>query len=118
MPWWSWILIWVGLVLILIAMLVLIARWLYRKLLALEAELSRLQSLLDELEARADALVTETELARPAVVRDRDEVVAEHRALRRTVDARKADRRAKRVQHGRLLVTDDPQKYAFLARRK
>lgn len=118
MPWWSWVLIWSGLVLVLLGVLGLIAWSLAKKLLALQGELAHLSELLIELEARAEQLVTVSEPARPAIVRGREAVAAERRSLRRRLDIRRDARRAARIERGRMLTTADPMAYAYLAQRK
>lgn len=118
MPWWSWILIWTGLVLVLLGVLALCAWWLFGKAKALGVELERLNELLAEFEARADALVAAAEPSTSAILRGRDAVAAERRSLRRVIDRRKDERRAARLERGKLLTTADPMQYAFLARRK
>lgn len=118
MPWWSWVLIWVGLVLVLLATLALIALWLYRKLMALLAEFERLSEVQEELVARAEALVAPYEARQPAVARDRAQVERERRTIAARRAERKERRRDERLAHARRITTADPMQYAHLARKK
>lgn len=118
MPWWSWVLIWAGLVLVMLGVLAVCAWRLFGKVKGLDAELERLGALLGEFEARADELVAPAEAPSSAILRGRDAVAAERRSLRRVLDRRKDERRAARIERGKLLTTADPMQYEFLARRK
>ncbi len=86
MPWWSWVLIWAGLVIVLLLVLGLAAWWLFRKFL----------TLLDDVSTLADraALIDpeDAELIRPQLA-----VLAEVSAVRAREDARR-EHRAERKQ--------------------
>lgn len=90
MPWWSWVLIWFGLGLVLLLTLGLLAWWLFRKFLVLLDDLT-------ELADRASLLET----ADPEIVRPQLAVLAEVREVRAREDARRfrrAERRRMRRQ--------------------
>lgn len=100
MTWWSWILIWLGLVLAALGMLVLFALSYWRKGV-------RILRQLEEVTAQLDALAPEEAvLSRPpsSLFADRDAV---RRARENRRDARR-DRidltRAARIERGKLLV--------------
>lgn len=85
MPWWSWVLIWTGLVILLLVVLGLAAWWLFRKFLALLGDVATLAdraSLIDPSQA---------ELVRPQLA-----VLAEVSAVRAREDARRAHRTQRR----------------------
>ena len=85
MPWWSWVLIWTGLVVLLLVVLGLAAWWLFRKFLVLLDDVATLAdraSLIDPPEA---------ELVRPQL-----SVLAEVSAIRAREDARRAHRAQRR----------------------
>lgn len=101
MPWWTWVIIWVGLVLALIAVLVLGAIWLWRKFWALMDDLGTLAdttSAFDQVES--DPPVRSV----PAVLRAIDEV-RHDRAVR---VARKTERtrlrRVRRLERARAIT--------------
>jgi len=99
MTWWSWIIIWVGLALALVAVLGFSAWWLFRKSLGLLDELGELAGRLEVL------AVDDIEHVRPAiavlqgasVIRAREDARRFHRRERRRLrhDARIA--RARRI---------------------
>ncbi|MFC6355615.1 hypothetical protein [Luethyella okanaganae] len=103
MPWWSWILVWGGLVIVLVAMLVWFAFVLGRKSLAALAELESLGDQLDRLDANLDAVALKR---RPSdVFGDREQLafaVDRHgaeRARRRQARRDAAIKRGKLLQH-------------------
>lgn len=108
MPWWSWILIWGGLVLALLAMLVLLSWWLFRKAVGVMDELGRLAEKTELLSRMSDEL-TEADASPfvPAVLLDRAEVVAQHRARELAREQRRQARREKRITRARLLTRAD-----------
>ena len=118
MPWWSWVLIWTGLVLVLLATLALLALWLFRKGQALLAEVARFEELQSQLEARASELVEPYDRRQNAIVRGGARVERERTALNRIRDARKERRRAARLANARVITSADPMQYAHLVRKK
>ncbi|WP_424465535.1 hypothetical protein [Pseudoclavibacter helvolus] len=116
MPWWSWILIWVGLVLILLGVLGALGYWLFRKAVLLQGELASLEVLLEAFEQRAQTLVSFTPPRSNAIVRGLREVQVERGALREALDEHKAQRREERLERGRVLTTADPFQYEHLVK--
>ncbi|MFD2758649.1 hypothetical protein [Gulosibacter faecalis] len=120
MPWWSWVLIWAGLVALLLVVLGVGAVWLYRKAKAMFAELDRL----DEVSAQAAQLAEQVDAAREAASAERtlphilgphrETALAYHRAEREARAERVAERRERRVARGRALTHADPLQYAHL----
>lgn len=117
MPWWSWLLIWTGLVLVLLAVLAVSAWWLFRKLIALQSELSNLGELLEQLQARAEELVAPYQPRRIAILRGLSEVETERRLLLDERAQRRLARREARLARARLLITADPMRFASIARK-
>lgn len=117
MPWWSWVLIWTGLVLVLLVVLALCAVSLYRKVMALLAEFETLQQLLDEQAAVAEALVAPVPDPESAILRGAAAVERERRLVREDIDERKHARHEARLARGRALIKADPMQYAHLARK-
>jgi hypothetical protein len=115
MPWWSWLLIWTGLVLGLLVMLALFAWSLFRKLMAAANEAGALMQKAEVLQSRADDLREEAfhpaVFADAAVLRDEREQAKADRAF-----ARQA-RRDARVRRGKLLVEADPSRFEHVTRR-
>jgi hypothetical protein len=108
MPWWSWIVIWVGLVVLMLVMFVLLGWWLARKGMLVISEL-------DDLMAKADALAATAEELRPdprvnALLRDYDEVAAEHQRRRADRATVKDQHRRERIRRGKLLIRSTPSK--------
>jgi flagellar biosynthesis/type III secretory pathway M-ring protein FliF/YscJ len=115
MPWWSWVVIWVVLVLALLGMLTLFGFRLFRKLTAALDELGKLADKTDLLHQRSEEL--REERFQPAVFADAS-------ALRAARDQDLADRERRRqarrdslVKRGKLLVRADPQQFSHLTRR-
>lgn len=85
MPWWSWVLIWTGLVIVLLVVLGLAAWWLFRKFLTLLDDVATLAdraSLIDPVDAeliRPELAV----LAEVSEVRAREDARRQHRAERK-----------------------------------
>jgi len=112
MPWWSWVLIWVALVLAMLGMLAWFGWWLFKKgLVAMEA-LGELAGRLELLDAASEDLAPEKPFV-PAILRDRAEVQEAHRVLAELRAERKERRREARRARGRLLVTADLRKRTF-----
>jgi hypothetical protein len=115
MPWWSWILIWGGLVLALLAMLALLSWWLFRKAVGVMDELGQLAEKTELLGRMSDELAAaDAPEFVPAAVRDRGEVAAEHHARVQERAMRRQTRREKRITRGRMLTRAD---YRDAARR-
>jgi uncharacterized membrane protein YccC len=115
MPWWSWVVIWVVLVLALLGMLALFGFRLFRKLVATFDELGALADKAELLQLRSEEL--REERFQPAVFADAG-------ALRAARDQNLADRERRRqarrdslVKRGKLLVKADPQQFSHLTRR-
>lgn len=112
MPWWSWVLIWCGLALALLAMLALLGMALFRKLMTLVDALGALGQRVagatddrgheeSETVAAAFAVIS----AGPAVFQSQDrlaEVVADRRFEQRH---RRQERRDRAIRHGKLFGT-------------
>ncbi len=108
MPWWSWILIWGGLVLALLAMLALLSWWLFRKAVGVMEELGRLADKTDALSRMSDRLSdADAPEFVPAVLQERAEVVAAHDARVRLREERRHLRRERRILRGRMLTRAD-----------
>lgn len=121
MPVWSWILIWVALVVILLGVLAVCAWTLFTKFMALMAEVERASGVVDELQRRADEFerLAERPTPRPnAVVRGLAAVERERQALAAEREERKTARREARIAHAKMLVKSDPMQYAHVAKKK
>lgn len=105
MPWWSWLIIWSALVLALLALIVLGALWLWRKLLRLFDDLGELAEQASVLEGVEDAPDVRIE---PAILRDIDDV-RRRRAIRvaRKFE-RKRIRRVLRLERAKRITRVDP----------
>lgn len=120
MPWWSWVVIWVGLVALLIAVLAIGAVWLFRKARAAFRELDRLELVQQEAARLADEAVALREAealaaCRPlAFGRHTDQVREHHEQQRELRRERAAERREARVAKGRALTHADPLQYSHL----
>jgi hypothetical protein len=111
MPWWSWVLIWGGLLLALLGMLALLGWWLFKKGMTAFRAMGELTSKLEVLDA-ASAEVSPWHFT-PAMLREYDEVVAAHATLADLRADRKQFRRDRRLARGKLLVTADLRKRTF-----
>lgn len=114
MPWWSWLLIWIVLVLGLLGMLGFFAWWLFRKLMAAASEASALFEKTEVLSRRAEEL---TEEFHPAVFADAGQLAAERTQARAERARARQARRDTRVRRGKLLVRADPHRIVFPTRR-
>ncbi|TFD51575.1 hypothetical protein E3T55_07610 [Cryobacterium frigoriphilum] len=104
MPWWSWLLIWSGLVLGLITMFVLFGVTLFRKLMTLAEALGKLGDRFSEVGAPADDEVPSPR-ALPAVFQSRSrlaELAADRRFERLH---RRQLRRDRAIDRGKLFRT-------------
>lgn len=115
MPWWSWVVIWAGLVLGLLGMLASFGWSLFRKALAAGREAAALLEKTQILSERsADMRYAEFHSAifeDPAQLRAEREQAAFDRRI-----ARQA-RRDQRVQRAKILVKADPFRYSNLGKR-
>ena len=115
MPWWSWVLIWTGLVVLLLAVLALGVVHLWRKGSAAFDELERLQGLEREFDELVAERVTPFEPAEPALLRPYAAVAAEREEIALARAERREARREARLARGRALTKADPMQYAHLA---
>ena len=115
MPWWSWVVIWVVLVLGLLGMLAFFAWWLFRKVMAAGREASALIEKADVLRQRSNdmrytefhsAVFADADLLRA----EREQAVADRQVARQA-------RRDRQVRRGKILVRADPFRYSYLNRR-
>jgi type II secretory pathway component PulJ len=108
MPWWSWILIWGGLVLALLAMLALMAWWLFRKAVGVMEELGQLAEKTELLSRMSDELAdADAAPFVPAVLLDRAGLAAQRSAYELAREQRRRARREKRITRARLLIRAD-----------
>ena len=105
MPWWSWVVIWVVLVLALVGMLAFMAWRLFRKGVAVLEELDGLASKTELLDRAAD--VAEQQRQELAILVGADELRRRRAIVRAAADARRGDRRDARLARGRALVKVD-----------
>lgn len=105
MPWWSWILIWGGIIAAGVAMLILLGLHLFRKAAGVGRELSALAYKSELLHSYAEELTADT--SEPAVLQD-PAIWREIRQTRKDErDGRKLIRRESRINRGRLLLRAD-----------
>lgn len=117
MPWWSWVLIWTGAVLVHIGVLAAVVWWLFKKATATYSELAGALDVLDDAREAIEARITPYEPKRNAISRGAIAVAEEREAIRADIDERKAVRREARLARGKRLIKADPMQYAFLARK-
>jgi flagellar biosynthesis/type III secretory pathway M-ring protein FliF/YscJ len=115
MPWWSWVVIWVVLVLALLGMLALFGIRLFRKVMAALAELGELADKTELLHARSEEL--RDERFHPAVFEDAGALRAAREQDLADRERRRQARRDSLVKRGKLLVKADPQQFSHLTRR-
>ncbi|UAJ77836.1 hypothetical protein IT072_11015 [Leifsonia sp. ZF2019] len=115
MPWWSWLLIWTGLVLGLIGMLAYFAWSLFRKVVAAAKEAGALIEKAEVLQVRADEL--KEEAFHSAVFADAAELRAGREQSRADKEFARQARRDARVRRGKLLVKADPSRFEHVTRR-
>ncbi|MBC7441392.1 MAG: hypothetical protein H7311_02505 [Ramlibacter sp.] len=101
MPWWSWVLIWVGLVLGLLATLGWFGFRLFRKLMATAEALREIGGQMTRL--RLDQNPPEQARFRPAIVQNRDELQLAVELLRDEREHRRQTRRDSLIARGKLL---------------
>ncbi len=102
MPWWSWWLIWGGLVLALLGMLAYFGVTLFRKAVAAAADLGELSNALSVLDARLDDIAPKRTPS--AVFRDAAEFGAVVERNRNTRILRRQQRHDARLARGKLLI--------------
>ncbi|MCU1523985.1 MAG: hypothetical protein JWO18_879 [Microbacteriaceae bacterium] len=105
MPWWSWVIIWVGLGLALLVMLGLMAWWLFRKLMGVFRELETLAGKAELLEAANETL--DEQHSERAILLTRSEVVARREFVRSRAAERKEARHLARLERARALTKLD-----------
>jgi hypothetical protein len=115
MPWWSWVVIWIVLVLGLLGMLAYFGWSLFRKLMAAAREAGALMEKAAILSERsAEMRYAEYHSAvfdNPDTLRaERERTIADRRVARQA-------RRDRRVRRGKILVTADPFRYSYLGKR-
>jgi hypothetical protein len=105
MPWWSWLVIWTGLVLALLAVLVISAWRLFRKAVSVFDELGTLAEKAELL----DAALTEfdDQQVELAILQKLSDVRARRRHVRDDAAARRDTRRSSRLARGRALTRVD-----------
>ncbi|PPL18158.1 hypothetical protein [Microterricola pindariensis] len=102
MPWWSWWLIWGGLVLALVGMLAYFGVTLFRKTVAAAHELGELGDALSILDAQLDELAPDRTPS--AVFRDQAELALIVEGNRNARILHRQQRRDARLARGKLLV--------------
>ncbi|WP_111719665.1 hypothetical protein [Homoserinimonas sp. OAct 916] len=115
MPWWSWVLIWFGLFLLLVGVLALFAWRLFQKLMVALRELEKLAAAAEILHAAGDN--TPEQPFRSAVSQDMADVHARREAEREKRAERVEIRRNNRVNRGKLLTRADYRQYLYLTKR-
>lgn len=117
MPWWSWLIIWVVLVLALLGMLALFGYRLFMKAMATMGALGELAEKTEVLSSRFDDETGEPAF-HPAVLgpaREYAQRWEERRARNATI---RHTRREARVRRGKLLVSADPSRFSHLLRKR
>lgn len=98
LPWWAWLLIWVGLLAGSALLLWVRVRALWRAVKATAAEVARAERTLDALGEAASALPDDPDAGFvPSVLRNRAEVARESARVRSEVSAARRARRAARM---------------------
>lgn len=116
MPWWSWVLIWVGLVALLVAVLVVGGIWLWRKLSTVIPEIERLEDIQQELSALAEQTAVPYEPRKSALLRPMDDVLDEREAMVEVRDDRREARRTRKIERANALIHADPMQFAHLVK--
>ncbi len=115
MPFWSWIIIWVVLVLALLGMFAFFGYRLFRKLMVSFDALGELTDKAALLDAASEEL--REQAFQPAVFADTGALSHERQLAKAARLRRRQARREKRVERGRLLVKADPQQFSHLIKR-
>ena len=105
MPWWSWVVIWVVLVLGLLGMLAGMAWRLFRKGIAVLDELESLAATTELLDRAAD--VAEEQHRELAILVGADELRRRREHVRAAARERKRDRHDARIARGKALTKAD-----------
>ena len=106
MPWWSWVVIWVVLVLALLGMLAFMAWRLFRKGVGVLEELDALAAKTELLDRAAD--VAEEQRRELAILVGAEERRRRREFVRAAAAERKSDRHDSRIARGKALVKVDP----------
>ncbi|MDJ1370138.1 hypothetical protein [Gulosibacter molinativorax] len=114
MPWWSWVLIWGGLVVLLLAVLVVGGFWLWRKLAAVMPEIDRLGLIQQELADLAEQSTVPYEPRKTAVLRPAYAVAAEREAFLEAREDRRDARRERKLERANALIHADPMQFRHL----
>lgn len=109
MPWWSWVVIWGGLVLLLIGVLGFLTYRIVIKLFSTLGALGELAEKAELLETNAQNLADEAQVS--AVFSSASQQAAARRAILSERRFRRQTRREARVQRGKLLVKADPHQF-------
>lgn len=113
MPWWSWLILWAMLALALHAMFVLIGILLFRKVMALFADLEVLSAQLEILN-QSDAIAVDTAVPL-AVLQTWGSVAADRARVRSESRERRDARHDARVERGRALTRVDANKRSWFS---
>jgi hypothetical protein len=105
MPWWSWLIIWVVLVLALLVMLGLFGWQLFRKVVAVFASLEALASTTELLESAGETL--DDQHTTLALLQKRSEVVARRDRVREQAGERRRARHDARLDRARRITAVD-----------
>lgn len=114
MPWWSWILIWGGLVLLLLGVLVLGAVLVVRKAAALMPEVDRLEALQRELAELAEESVEPYRRRPVALLRGGRTVRQERSEFVDRRDERREAKRERKLDRAKGLIHADPMQFRHL----
>ena len=115
MPWWSWILIWFGLFLLLVSVMALCGWRLFQKLMVTLRELEKLAAVAEVLQRVVDDAPEEP--FRSAISQDFAAVHARRETQRENRAERVESRRNNRVNRGKLLTRADYRQYLYLMKR-
>lgn len=111
MPWWLWLVVWASLAIVLLAMLALFVLSLFRKSVAVAAELERLARLAGVLDT-ADSILND-QRADFAVLADYAEVRRRRERVREEAAARRLARHDIRITRARALIDVDAAKRSW-----
>jgi hypothetical protein len=109
MPWWSWLVIWGGLVLLAIGTLGFLTYRIVIKLFSTLKALGELAEKAELLDARSQELAQEPHIS--AVFADASQKARDWHAILGERRYRRQTRREARVQRGKLLTKADPHQY-------
>jgi hypothetical protein len=105
MPWWSWLVIWACLLLALVGVLAVAAWRLFRKAMAVLAELGTLAQKSELLDAVSDA--AEEQRSEIAVLQKYADVQARRRFVREESASRRATRHRRRLDRAKSMIRVD-----------